>query len=745
MEHLARKQLRLACQDGNLQRVQELHRQGVSLTAATNNCGQPIHFAALYGHLDIVQWLHGQGVSLTAATNDGRQPIHFAAAGGHLDIVQWLHGQGASLTAAENDGAQPIHYAALRGHLDIVQWLDVQGVSLTAADNTGWQPIHSAACGGHLDIVQWLHGQGVDVTVATAAGDTPAAVARRSGHNDVADWLDGVLNAPQPQPQPPRPPQLRSTISIGHKVVEGGGRRLAFTLPLSEMTKGVAVAGEQGSGKTVGLKTIIEQLLGSACSVQHVVTLDIAGELGQIGAPQANPSQKAREFGERVYTIHKTFSAGAGQASTLNPFGVTEQLSALPFDTEAEKQIFRRNAHTFVEQLVAPIIGVAPTGGLTLLDQNFPSVRGSRTAFGGVTNDTKATIANAVVEAVEGVLLKYKEATAAAAAPAAGAAATGDVPTTMAGLSAELRCATEPRLASGTVAGAFMLNPAIDQADLTYLARRLEYNMQPTGPFGPLFAAPTAEDCTDNPGPDDVYALNPKALFRAPVHEVKKHSIISLANLTEKQRTLAVMQLIQALARELPATAGRLASTQHAPKIAIVLDEVGALCPYNPSTAKREGETGAAAYIAHFLNLCRKYGIIVLLSAQCVGQLHPVVRKAIGGPVCLGYPGGRTTWEQFVDTRFGKDGNGKNSRKREIIGAVKGLERSKHQFVLLPEDKTKAPEVVAFKLPIHQHQDAGVFGPDVTDDNRDKHPIARTDEERQAKRARSGAAGPSGS
>ena len=106
MEHLARKQLRLACQDGNLQRVQELHRQGVSLPAASNDGRQPIHSASLNGHLDIVQWLHGQGASLTAADNDGWQPIHLAADRGHLDIVQWLVGQGASLTAGARAGTR---------------------------------------------------------------------------------------------------------------------------------------------------------------------------------------------------------------------------------------------------------------------------------------------------------------------------------------------------------------------------------------------------------------------------------------------------------------------------------------------------------------------------------------------------------------------------------------------------------------------------------------------------------------
>ena len=55
-------QLRMACLDGNLERVQELHGQGVSLTVATDRGNQPIHSASANGQLAVVEWLHGQGV-----------------------------------------------------------------------------------------------------------------------------------------------------------------------------------------------------------------------------------------------------------------------------------------------------------------------------------------------------------------------------------------------------------------------------------------------------------------------------------------------------------------------------------------------------------------------------------------------------------------------------------------------------------------------------------------------------------
>ena len=507
-------------------------------------------------------------------------------------------------------------------------------------------------------------------------------------------------------------------ISVGQK--NTGQRSAACKLPLSEMTKGIAIAGEQGSGKTVGSKMIVEQLLGPTCPVKRVVTLDVAGELGQIGAPQDVPSDLSREFEERVYTNHCTFSAGAGQNSTLNPFGMAAQLNALPYDTAVEQQIFAREASPFVELLVAPVISAAPTGGLSLLDTGFPSI--PKTAFGSVPVEAKTKIADALFQAVKGVLIKHK-------------AAGGSVPGSLDDLCAELRCATEPRLSSGAEALGFKLHPAIALGDIEHLAKLLEYYMQPVGPFGVLYVPATATVENDNPDADSVYPLTAKELLRDPVHEKKKHSIISLANLDEQQKILAVRQILHSLARELPTAAGRLRSEQHAPKIAIVIDEVGALCPYDPHS-KSEGKFGASAYIAQFLNLCRKYGIIVLLCTQCVGQLHPVVRTAIGGPVFLGYPGGRDKWKSFVDTRYGADKKGDKGCKKDIISGVVGLEKDKHEFVLLPPDKTRKHEVATFDLPIHKHQDAGVYGRDVTAANRDKHPIPRTDEKRRVKRAR---------
>ena len=165
---------------------------------------QLLRDACRVGDLQRVQELHGQGVQLTAASNSGGQPIHWAAQGGHLPVVQWLHGQGEPLTAASNNASQPIHWAAQNGHLPVVQWLHGQGVPLTVASNGGLQLIHFFAQARYLPVVQWLLGQGVDFAGAKASAHTAAAMSRLVGHIAVADWLDAVFSAP-PAPSPEHP------------------------------------------------------------------------------------------------------------------------------------------------------------------------------------------------------------------------------------------------------------------------------------------------------------------------------------------------------------------------------------------------------------------------------------------------------------------------------------------------------------------------------------------------------------
>ena len=102
-----------ACQAGNLQRVQGLHRQGVSLTTADNNGLQPIHYAAANGHLDIVQWLHGQGVDVAAALTPGgpfagRTPAALARLYGHDDVANWLAVANRSTASDEAEAAPSV-------------------------------------------------------------------------------------------------------------------------------------------------------------------------------------------------------------------------------------------------------------------------------------------------------------------------------------------------------------------------------------------------------------------------------------------------------------------------------------------------------------------------------------------------------------------------------------------------------------------------------------------------------------
>jgi ankyrin repeat protein len=215
---------------GNLDMVQLLAANGVSLIAQDNYDRQPIHHACRGGHLEVIRWLVANGVELTAKDKFGGQPIHDACRGGHLEVVEWLAGMDRELlTVRDKNGLQPIHSACQGGHLEVVEWLVANGVELyaetkfcmqpihhacgcghlevveclvdrcgallNAKANLGWRPIHFACWGGHLDVVEWLAANGVSLIAQDKHDRQPIHHACRGGHLKVVEWLAGMDRA----------------------------------------------------------------------------------------------------------------------------------------------------------------------------------------------------------------------------------------------------------------------------------------------------------------------------------------------------------------------------------------------------------------------------------------------------------------------------------------------------------------------------------------------------------------------
>ena len=179
-----------AVESGDLDRIKELHGQGVPLDSVDEDGGTPMHVACFKGRLDVIQWLFGEGVALDVQSKMGTTPMHMTCANGHLEVVKWLFGKGVPLDVQEKNGSTPVHAACYHGHLEVVKWLFGKGVALVQ-NKDGSTPMHAACFVGHLEIAKWLFGKGVALDLPDKYGDTPMHGACFGGHLEMVKWLFG--------------------------------------------------------------------------------------------------------------------------------------------------------------------------------------------------------------------------------------------------------------------------------------------------------------------------------------------------------------------------------------------------------------------------------------------------------------------------------------------------------------------------------------------------------------------------
>ena len=109
-----------------------------------------LSIASQNGHIDIVNYLIKQGATIDDQDDYGSTPLHYAARRGHLNVVQTLHNNGADINKKAMKQAvrlygpntkkitgtheTPLHYACHLGHLDVVQYLVSQNAKLDPID-----------------------------------------------------------------------------------------------------------------------------------------------------------------------------------------------------------------------------------------------------------------------------------------------------------------------------------------------------------------------------------------------------------------------------------------------------------------------------------------------------------------------------------------------------------------------------------------------------------------------------------
>jgi ankyrin repeat protein len=186
--------LMFASQDGRLDIVHELLRQGASVDAKrVDNDLTALYFAAQEGHAGTVEALLAAGASASVAAPDGFSALMAAAQRGHLSIARVLIAAGANVNARRRAlqaggaagaadaaffGDTALHLAAFPGHADVVRELCSAGAELEAVSlPSGCTPLLVAMEHWHEAAVAALLQAGASSNVTCANGLTPIMLA----------------------------------------------------------------------------------------------------------------------------------------------------------------------------------------------------------------------------------------------------------------------------------------------------------------------------------------------------------------------------------------------------------------------------------------------------------------------------------------------------------------------------------------------------------------------------------------
>lgn len=139
------EQLVKAAGKGQLEEVERLIAQGVSIEATDRYNCTPMHRAAQNGCEDVCRLLLGKGASVGAKNNVGWTPLHWAALKGHTALCELLIENNALIDVKANDRETPLHCAIQTGKEAVCRLLILNKASLETKDYNGNTALHNIA------------------------------------------------------------------------------------------------------------------------------------------------------------------------------------------------------------------------------------------------------------------------------------------------------------------------------------------------------------------------------------------------------------------------------------------------------------------------------------------------------------------------------------------------------------------------------------------------------------------------
>ena len=150
--------------------------------------------AVVAGEIDRVQEMHAAGVSVTEPDQYGWLPIHRAAANDREDIIRLLVEWGSPLEPTGTERWTPLHLASVSSSPRAVRALLEAGADVHARSAFGQTPLHLAVGPTVtellLETVRILVTAGADRNATDEDGTTPQDEARKVAHAELQRILE---------------------------------------------------------------------------------------------------------------------------------------------------------------------------------------------------------------------------------------------------------------------------------------------------------------------------------------------------------------------------------------------------------------------------------------------------------------------------------------------------------------------------------------------------------------------------